>query len=355
VLNGDDDLTKGPKTRPTAYAEAGVDIDAGRDAVRLMREAVRSTWDENVLGNYGAFAGLYGFSPNGQGDVLAVTIDGVGTKLKVAVMCSTYSSVGMDIVNHCTDDLLVQRARPLLFADYFASASLSPEIVAEAVGGMAEACRVVGASLIGGETAEMPGVYHEGEIDLVGCMVGVARREEIEDVPPIVPGDVLIGLRSSGLHTNGYSLARHLLFEKARMDVTTDVPELGCTVGEELLKPHREYLTLLDPLLGDKRIHGLAHITGGGLFDNVLRVLPEGCRASIDKSTWEPSPIFRLLQSVGDLSDEEAYQALNMGIGMVLVVEAGSADEFTKALAVGGLEITTIGEVASGDTEIVLV
>ena len=166
----------------------------------------------------------------------------------------------------------------------------------------------------------MPGVYREGEVDLAGCMVGVARKAEITDVPPIAPGDVLIGLGSSGLHTNGYSLARHLLFEKAGMDVTTEVPELGCTVGEALLKVHLEYLTVLGPHLGDPRIHGLAHITGGGLSENVLRVLPDGCQAHIDKSSWEPLPIFQLLRSIGDLSDDEAYRALNMGIGMVLVV-----------------------------------
>jgi len=338
----------------STYAEAGVDIDAGQSAVRLMGDAVRSTWDKNVLGQYGAFAGLYGYSQDEHGDVIAVTIDGVGTKLKVAVMCGTYASVGMDIVNHCTDDLLVQRARPLLFADYFASSSLTPEIVAEAVGGMAEACRVVGASLIGGETAEMPGVYVEGEIDLVGCMVGVARRAEIEDVPPIAPGDVLIGLSSSGLHTNGYSLARHLLFKKAGLDVSSEVPELECTVGEELLKPHREYLTLLSPHLGDKRIHGLAHITGGGLFDNVLRVLPEGCQVRIDKSTWEPLPIFKMLQSIGDLTDDDAYRALNMGVGMVLVVEATAADEFTEEFETDDVDVFTVGEVVSGDTDVVL-
>ena len=343
-----------PISKRDTYAEAGVNIDAGQDAVRLMGDAVRSTWDENVLGRYGAFAGLYDLSGREHGDILAVTIDGVGTKLKVAVMCGAYASVGMDIVNHCTDDLLVQRARPLLFADYFASSSLTPEIVAEAVSGMAEACRVVGANLIGGETAEMPGVYLEGEIDLAGCMIGVARRDEITDVPPIAPGDVLIGLSSTGLHTNGYSLARHLLFDKAKMDVTTEVPELGCSVGEELLNVHREYLTLLSPHLGDKRVHGLAHITGGGLIDNVLRVLPEGCQAHIDKSSWEPLPIFGLLRSIGDLSDDEAHRALNMGIGVVLVVDPAAADELAEKLGSGDSSVVVIGEVRAGDTAVFL-
>lgn len=340
------------RDKRSTYAEAGVDIDAGKDAVRLMGDAVRSTWDENVLGRYGGFAGLYSYSESEHGDVLAVTIDGVGTKLKVAVMCGTYASVGMDLVNHCTDDLLVQRARPLLFADYFASSKLSPEIVAEAVTGMAEACRAVGCSLIGGETAEMPGVYHEDEVDLAGCMVGVARKAEITNVPPIAPGDVLIGLGSSGLHTNGYSLARHLLFDKTGMDVTTEVPELGCTVGEELLKVHREYLTVLGPHLGDSRIHGLAHITGGGLLENVLRVLPEGCQAHIDKSSWEPLPIFQLLQSIGELSDDEAYRALNMGIGMVVAVSPVVADGLVRELDCDESPALIIGEIRAGDTAV---
>ena len=346
----------GRSKRPeqSAYADAGVDIDAGQDAVRLMGDAVRSTWDDNVLGKYGAFAGLYSYSEDAHGDVLAVTIDGVGTKVKVAAMCGTYSSVGMDLVNHCTDDLLVQRARPLLFADYVASSKLSPEVVAEAVSGMAEACRVVGCSLIGGETAEMPGVYCDGEVDLAGCMVGVARRSEITDVPPVAPGDVLIGLGSTGLHTNGYSLARHLLFGKAGMDVSTEVPELGCTVGEALLKVHHEYLTVLGPHLGNSRIHGLAHITGGGLFDNVLRVLPEGCQAHIDKSSWEPLPIFQLLRSIGELPDDEAYRALNMGIGMVVVVDPACVDESLKQLGSEGSPAFVIGEIRAGDTAVQL-
>jgi phosphoribosylformylglycinamidine cyclo-ligase len=341
------------KGRRDTYTKAGVDIDAGQDAVRLMGDAVRSTWDENVLGRYGAFAGLYDLAKRGGGeDVLAVTIDGVGTKLKVAVMCGTYASVGMDLVNHCTDDLLVQRARPLLFADYFASSKLSPEVVAEAVSGMAEACRVVGCGIIGGETAEMPGVYCEGEIDLVGCMVGVARKADIMDVPPIEPDDVLIGLASTGLHTNGYSLARHLLFEKAGMDASTRVPELGRTVGEELLQVHREYLTLLEPHFPDKRMHGLAHITGGGLIENVLRILPEGCRASVDKSSWEPSPIFKLLCSIGELPDEEAYRALNMGIGMVVIVEKESAGEFVERLNTEDCPAVVIGDIRPGDATV---
>jgi phosphoribosylformylglycinamidine cyclo-ligase len=332
-----------------AYAEAGVNIDAGTEAVKLMREAVRSTWDAGVLGQYGAFAGLYDTALAGsRGDVLAVTIDGVGTKLKVAVMVGRYASVGMDIVNHCTDDLLVQRARPLLFADYFASSKLAPAIVAEAVGGMAEACRIIGCAIIGGETAEMPGVYREGEIDLVGCMIGLVRKSEITDVPPIAPGDVLIGLASSGLHTNGYSLARHLLFEKASLTISTRVPELACTVGEELLKVHREYLTALEPHLSDKCVHGLAHITGGGLYDNVLRILPDGCRAHIDKGAWKPPPIFRLLQSIGELPDDEAYRALNMGVGMVIVAEPQHAGELVSALKSPDMPAFVLGEVLTG-------
>jgi len=336
-----------------AYACAGVDIDAGMDAVKLMGEAVRSTWDDNVCCQYGAFAGLYDLAGAQCGrDVLAVTVDGVGTKIKVASMAGRYDSVGADLVNHCVDDLLVSRARPILFADYFASSKIAPEMVAAAVGGMAAACRQVGCSLVAGETAEMPGVYCEGEFDLVGCMIGIAKKGELDAVQPIVPGDVLIGLPSTGLHTNGYSLARHLLFEEAGYNVDTEHPDLGCTVGEALLAVHREYLTAVDPLLGHTALHGLAHITGGGLYDNIKRILPEDCQARIDKSTWEPLPIFNLLCDIGKLSDREAYRSLNMGIGLVLVVAAGAADEVRGSLESRGETPVVIGELASGEKSV---
>jgi len=343
-----------PKTND-AYARAGVDIDAGMDAVKLMGEAVRSTWDENVCCQYGAFAGLYDLAETQCGrDVLAVTVDGVGTKIKVASMTGRYDSVGADLVNHCVDDLLVSRARPILFADYFASSEIAPEMVAQAVGGMAGACREVGCCLVAGETAEMPGVYCEGEFDLVGCMIGIARKDELDAVRPIVPGDVLIGLSSTGLHTNGYSLARHLLFEEAGYAVGTEHPDLGCTVGEALLAVHREYLTAVGPLLGHPAVHGLAHITGGGLYDNIRRILPEGCRARIDKSTWEPLPIFELLRSIGKLSDREAYRSLNMGIGLVLLVAAEAADDVRASLASRGETPIVMGELTAGETSVII-
>ncbi len=336
-----------------AYARAGVDIDAGMDAVKLMGEAVRSTWDDNVCCQYGAFAGLYDLARSQCGrDVLAVTVDGVGTKIKVASMAGRFDSVGADLVNHCVDDLLVSRARPILFADYFASSKILPEMVAAAVGGMAAACRQVGCALVAGETAEMPGVYCEGEFDLVGCMIGVAKKDELDAVQPIVPGDVLIGLPSTGLHTNGYSLARHLCFEEAGYTVDSEPADLGCTVGEALLAVHKEYLTAIDPLLGHPAVHGLAHITGGGLFDNIQRILPDGCQARIDKGTWEPLPIFRLLCGIGKLSDREAYRSLNMGIGLVLVAAADAADEVGASLASGGHGPVAIGAVSAGDRSV---
>jgi len=338
-----------------AYARAGVDIDAGMDAVKLMGEAVRSTWDENVCCQYGAFAGLYDLAKTQCGrDVLAVTVDGVGTKIKVASMAGRYDSVGADLVNHCVDDLLVSRARPILFADYFASSKIAPEMVAQAVAGMAGACREVGCSLVAGETAEMPGVYCEGEFDLVGCMIGIARKDELDAAEPIVPGDVLIGLPSTGLHTNGYSLARHLLFEEAGYRVDTEHPDLGCTVGEALLAVHREYLTAIDPLLGHAGVHGLAHITGGGLYDNIKRILPDGCQARIEKSTWEPLPIFELLCSIGKLSDREAYRSLNMGVGLVLIVAADAADEVEASLVSRGESPLVIGELIAGETGVMI-
>ncbi len=342
------------KEKSSEYASAGVDIDAGRRAVELMRDAVRSTWSGHVIDEYGGFAGL--FDAKGlAGDILAVTIDGVGTKLKVASMVGSYESVGMDIVNHCTDDLLVQRARPMLFADYFASSNLDPVTVSSVVSGMADACRTIGCNLIAGETAEMPGVYSAGEFDVVGCMIGSARRRELEAVQPVVPGDILIGLPSSGLHTNGFSLARKLVFETAKMDVDTEVPELGCSVGEALLAVHRQYLTDLEPHLGDGRIHALAHITGGGFFDNVERVLPEGCAARIDKSAWTPPPIFRMLCEIGGLGDGEAYRVFNMGVGLVVIVARESVDYLVPALSNGGFAATVIGEVASGERSVAIV
>ena len=339
-----------PSKKTDAYARAGVDIDAGMDAVKLMGEAVRSTWDDNVCCQYGAFAGLYDLAKAQYGrDVLAVTVDGVGTKIKVASMAGRYDSVGADLVNHCVDDLLVSRARPILFADYFASSKILPEMVAAAVGGMAAACRQVGCALVAGETAEMPGVYCDGEFDLVGCMIGVAKKDELDAVEPIVPGDVLIGLPSTGLHTNGYSLARHLCFEEAGYTVDTEPHGLGCTVGEALLAVHREYLNAVDPLLGHPAVHGLAHITGGGLYDNVERILPEGVQARIDKGAWEPLPIFKLLCGIGKLSDREAYRSLNMGIGLVLVTAAGHVDEVKASLASRGETSVVIGELAAGE------
>lgn len=344
------------KPEGASYNSAGVNIDAGQKAVDLMKSAVRSTWNDGVLAKYGSFAGLFklGAADRG-GDVLAVTIDGVGTKLKIAVMCERYASVGMDLVNHCTNDLLVQRAAPLLFADYFASCALGPEIVAEAVSGMAEACRAVDCVLIAGETAEMPGVYCEGEIDLVGCMIGLAQGSDVMNAPPVAPGDVLIGLPSTGLHTNGYSLARHILFQEAGMYVETRVPELQGTLGEELLNVHREYLSVLKPHLGSRRIHGLVHITGGGFYDNIARILPEGCEAMVQRSSWDPLPIFKLLVSLGELPDEEAYRVFNMGIGMVVIVDHDGADDLIDEFSTSSAPAVVIGEVRAGETGVVLV
>jgi phosphoribosylformylglycinamidine cyclo-ligase len=289
-----------------------------------------------------------------RGDVLAMTIDGVGTKLKVACQAGRYASVGADLVNHCTDDLLVSRARPILFADYFATTDLEPAVVAEAVGGMAEACRAVGCSLVAGETAEMPGVYCEGEIDLVGCMIGLARKSELENAELVQPGDVLLGLPSTGLHTNGYSLARHLCFSVQGWDVGTEVPELEGTVGDSLLAVHREYLTTVEPLLGDPALHGMAHITGGGLIDNVVRSLPEGCEAHIDTTTWQPLPIFNLLVGIGELPKNEAYRTFNMGVGYVLIVAQNDADRIRASLTERGETVHQIGEVREGRRRVIL-
>jgi phosphoribosylformylglycinamidine cyclo-ligase len=336
--------------RDGTYRRSGVDIDAGHEAVRLMKDAVRSTWGEHVLGQYGGFAGLSRIPGAESSDtVLAVTIDSVGTKVKIGSMCGRFDTVGADLVNHCVNDLLVQRARPLLFADYYASAALNPASVAQAVGGMAEACRKVGCSLVAGETAEMPGVYLDGEIDLAGCMIGTARESVLAAVEPVEPGDVIVGIPSNGLHTNGFSLARHLFFDVAGMTVESSVPELGTTLGEELLRIHREYLTVLGPLIDDPRVHALAHITGGGLIDNLVRVLPGGCRASIDTSAWQPPPVFKLLVKIGDLASTEAYRVLNMGIGLALVCSPSQLESVLSALSELSQRPPVIGAIGAGD------
>src|SRR5437870_2348037 len=278
------------------YRQSGVDIDAGNETVRRIKSLARSTFTSGVLSEIGSFGGLFQVPGGLLEPVMVASADGVGTKLKVAFMTGRHDTIGADLVNHCVNDILVQGARPLFFLDYLATGKLSPDVAEQIVTGVARACRDNGCALLGGETAEMPGFYAAGEYDIAGFIVGVVEKSRVIDGRTVVPGDVLIGLPSAGLHTNGYSLARRVLFELAGWTADTFVAELGTTVGDALLAPHRSYLALVRPLLARQSVKGLAHITGGGITENLPRVLPEGCGAEVDVHAWSVPALFRLLQ-----------------------------------------------------------
>ena len=341
---------------PITYKDAGVDIAAQDKALSAAKDAVRSTFTPGVLSDMGLFGGLFDLERVGAGGhVLVASADGVGTKLEVAKLCGVYDSVGRDLVQHCINDILVQGARPLFFMDYVGTGRLEPDVVSLLIRGCANACRDNGLALLGGETAEMPGLYGDGDFDLVGFIVGSVARDKILDGSRVRPGQTLIGLRSSGLHTNGFSLARKVLFERLGLTVE-DRPEAlgGVSVGEALLAPHLSYLELLWPLLEQNRLSALAHITGGGLIDNVPRVL--GAHdAVIDLATWEVPPLFRMIVDAALIERDEAYQALNMGIGMVLFVADEHLEAVEAHLAAEGEDAIRIGttEEAQGERGVV--
>lgn len=290
------------------------------------------------------------------------SVDSVGTKVMVASMMDRHDTVGQDLVNHCANDILVQGARPLFFMDYIAGDKLPPELVAALIEGMAKACKAIGCALIGGEMAELPGVYREGEYDLVGFIGGAVKRERTVRGDRIRPGDVLLGIASDGLHTNGYSLARKVFFEVAGLSAQDEVEELGGSlggrlggsVGEELLRVHRCYVPAVLPLLEEFDIKGMAHITGGGLPDNLVRCLPEGCRAKVRAGSWETPPVFKVMQEIGQIADEEMLHTFNMGVGFVLVVEEGTADAVASSLSAKGERVYRIGEVEAGERAVVI-
>ena len=333
------------------YKAAGVDIEAGNETVRRIRGLARSTFTPGVLSDIGSFGGLFRLDTGRFRDVVLVSsADGVGTKLKVAFLAGRHDTVGVDLVNHCVNDILVQGAEPLFFLDYLATGRLSPDVASSIVGGMASACRENGCALLGGETAEMPGFYADGEYDIAGFIVGAVERDAILDGRGIVPDDVLIGIPSSGLHTNGYSLARNIVFERLGLTVDSEVAELGRTVGDALLEPHRSYLSMIRPLLNGQRIKGMAHITGGGITDNLPRVLPRGTAAVIELGSWEIPPIFRWLQAAGKVPGEDMMRTFNMGIGLIVVTAAARAEQFIQELAArGGRDVRVIGEVMPAD------
>jgi phosphoribosylformylglycinamidine cyclo-ligase len=333
------------------YKSSGVDIDAGNDTVRRIRALARSTFTTGVLSEIGSFGGLFQIETGRYREpVLVASADGVGTKLKVAFMTGRHDTVGVDLVNHCVNDILVQGAEPLFFLDYLATGRLSPDVAESIVGGMAAACRDNGCALLGGETAEMPGFYADGEYDLAGFIVGVADKSRLINGRAIAVGDVLVGVPSSGLHTNGYSLARRIVFDRLGLKVDTQVPELGRTVGEALIEPHRSYLQYLRPLLDGGRIKGMAHITGGGITDNLPRVLPHGTAAVVDVSAWEIPPLFKWLQRNGQVPIEDMMRTFNMGIGLIIVTARDKAESLMDELAArGGRDARVIGDVVAGE------
>jgi phosphoribosylformylglycinamidine cyclo-ligase len=329
------------------YEEAGVHIRAGEEVVDRIKALCRSTFGPDVLGDVGLFAGAYRI-PGAPGQVLLSSIDGVGTKLKVAFLCGRHDTVGFDLVCHSGNDILVHGARPLFFLDYIAMGALRPDRVEAIVHGLARGCREVGCALIGGETAEMPGFYAGDDYDLAGAIVGIAPEPELIRGAGIEPGDLLLGLPSAGLHTNGYSLARQILFEKLRLTVGDPWPGGGLSVGEELLKPHLYYGAAVTVARAAGEIRGMAHITGGGIPGNLARVLPPNASAEVSKSAWPTPEVFRTLIAAGDVSDAEAYEVWNMGIGLVLVVRRADADAVERALHAAGHALYRIGGVVAG-------
>jgi phosphoribosylformylglycinamidine cyclo-ligase len=340
-------------SKPITYSDAGVDIDAATHATEKIKELARRTFNQRTLSEIGSFGGMFdGAFPSLKQPVLVASADGVGTKLKIAFITGVHNTIGRDLVNHCVNDILVQGARPLFFLDYIATGKLLPEVVAGIVEGVANGCRDNGCVLLGGETAEMPDFYSAGEYDVAGFIVGVADREKIIDGKRIVPGDVLLALPSVGLHTNGYSLARKLFFEVAGYKADTHLDELGMTVGEALLQPHVSYLKPLDGLLDSGMIKGLAHITGGGLTDNIPRILPPGCAADIDKGSWPVLPVFKLMQGIGNVSDAEMYRTFNMGVGMVIVCSEKDVEAISESLAGLEMKCYRIGIVSEGGGDV---
>jgi phosphoribosylformylglycinamidine cyclo-ligase len=333
----------------TDYKSAGVDIDAGNETVRRIKSIARSTFTPGVLSEIGSFGGLFSLHGGGWADpVLVSSADGVGTKLKVAFMAGVHDTIGHDLVNHCVNDILVQGASPLFFLDYLATGRLSPDVAERIVTGLAAACRANGCALLGGETAEMPGFYADGEYDVAGFIVGAVERVRLVDGRGLASGDVLLALPSTGLHTNGYSLARRIVFDRLGLSVDSHVEELGETVGAALLRPHRSYLRAMQPLLAAGIVKGMAHITGGGITDNLPRILPPGTAAEVRRGSWTVPPIFQWLAGAGAVPLDDQYRAFNMGVGLIVAVAAADALPAATLLRAAGEEPATIGQIVAG-------
>ena len=337
------------------YAEAGVDIDKGNAFVQRIKNVVAETHGRGVLNDIGGFSGLFAIGNAGYEDpVLIASTDGVGTKLAVAKLCNKHDTIGIDLVAMCVNDVIVSGAKPLFFLDYFSISSLDIDLAADVVVGIAEGCKISNCSLIGGETAEMPGLYQPGDYDIAGFTVGIAERNAIIDGSDVRVGNKIIGLASSGLHSNGYSLARKICLEELNMSVEDNVKEFGCTLGEELLRPTRIYVESVLKALRHYKINGLVHNTGGGFLDNVPRILPAGCKAIIDPEAWDVPPIFDFLEKNGNVSKEEMYRTFNMGIGMMVLVDDAIVEDVIQQFEAFGEKASIIGEVAAiadGDSQ----
>ena len=334
--------------KPSTYADAGVSFEAESEAISRLKRLVRTTYRPEVLSDVGSFGGLFALKTY-QEPILVSSTDSVGTKLKVAFKVGRHDTVGFDIVAHCGNDIVVQGAEPLFFLDYIGISKVAPAVIEDIVTGLASGCREIGCALIGGEIAELSDIYTLGEYDLVGTIVGAVEKTDVITGERITPGDQLIGLGAAGLHTNGFTLARHILFDRCGYDVDTYLPELSATVGEALLACHKSYVNSILSLRKVCDIKGLAHITGGGLPANVARILPDGCTAYIRNGTWEILPIFPFLQAKGDVEAAEMYRVFNMGVGMVVIVAPDAVDVALESLEASGESTYRIGEVIAGE------
>jgi len=339
----------GSNPESSSYRDAGVDIDRAAEALDGIKEMIRSTHLPDVLRSIGSFGALVHLDSGRYTDpVLAMSVDGVGTKLKIAFATDRHETVGQDLVNHCVDDILVQGAKPIAFMDYFATGKLEPRVVQGVVSGLVKACKENSCSLVGGETAEMPDFYSEGEYDLAGCIVGIVERNNLIDGSTIAPGDLIIGLPSTGLHTNGYTLARKVVFESAGLESEDTLPGTDSTVAEILLRVHCSYYPYVIELAEAKTVKGMVHITGGGFYDNIPRIMPENVTAIVDTTAWRPLPIFRFLEEKGDISKEEMYRVFNMGMGFLLIVSERDRQKVMDHLRNRGIEGTIIGRIERG-------
>lgn len=340
------------KTATITYADAGVDIDRANRTKKRIKYLAHKTFTKSVLSEIGGFGGLFSVDKKYVDPVLVSSVDGVGTKLKIAFDMNLHQTVGADLVNHCVNDIAVQGAAPLFFMDYLATGKLEPEIAEKIIEGLATACKHNGCALIGGETAEMPGFYPEGEYDLAGFIVGVVERDKIITGASVEAGDVVLGLLSNGLHTNGYSLARKLLFEVGRYTLDTYVNEIKGKVGNELLRTHKSYWPVIRKLVAAECVSAMAHITGGGITENLPRVLPKGMAAVIEVGSWPVLPIFEHLQKLGNVPQDEMLRTFNMGIGMLLVIPSKKFKKAQSVLERAGEKAYTVGRIVKGDRKV---